>query len=105
MPEDFVKAAEIGDLSPGDKKLIQIEDEYFTLVNSDGTYYALDAECSHAYALMSYGQLHGGELMCPLHGAMFDVKTGDALSAPATRPLTVYPVKVEGNDILIGPPD
>ena len=99
MPEDFVKAAEIGDLSPGEKKLIRIEDEYFTLVNSDGTYYALD------YALMSYGQLYGDELMCPLHGAMFDVKTGDALSAPATRPLTVYPVRIEGNDILIGPPD
>ena len=105
MPEDFVKVASTGELSPGTKKLVQIGDERILLVNVKGTYYAVDEECTHAYARLSYGQVYGEELTCPLHGAVFDVTTGSVVSPPADEGLVIYPVRIEGEDILIGPPE
>ena len=104
MPRDFEKAAHVGELSPGDKKLVLIGDERVVLANVGGSYYAVEEECTHAYGRLSMGQLYGEELMCPVHGAAFDVRTGAALSPPACEGLRVYPVRVEGDDILIGPP-
>ena len=104
MPQDFTKAARTGDLSPGEKKLVRVGEESILLVNLEGSYYALDGECPHAYAVLSMGQLYGHELVCPLHGSAFDVKTGAVLSPPSDRGLTVYAVRVQGDDILVGPP-
>ena len=104
MPTEFVIAASTGDLSPGEKKMIQLGKEYIMLANVDGSYFAVDVECTHAYAFLSMGPLDGEEVTCPLHGAVFNVKTGKALTAPAQLPLMVYQVKVDGDDILIGPP-
>ena len=105
MPQDFVKVAHISQLLPGDKVLVHIGDEQILLVNVAGSYYAVDGECPHAYAFLSYGQLYGDEVMCPLHGSAFNVKTGAVLSPPAADDLTVYPVRIEGDDILVGPPE
>ena len=49
--------------------------------------FALDNICSHAYARMSEGRLRGTRLICPLHGASFDVRDGRVLGPPATQPL------------------
>jgi nitrite reductase/ring-hydroxylating ferredoxin subunit len=50
--------------------------------------------CTHALARMSEGRLKGTRLICPMHGAAFDVKTGAVLSAPATQPLTSHTVRI-----------
>jgi nitrite reductase/ring-hydroxylating ferredoxin subunit len=57
----------------------------------DGVF-ALDNICTHAFARLSEGRLRGTRLICPLHGAGFDVRDGRALSAPATQPLTTHRV-------------
>ena len=103
MREEFVKAAQVGELSPGQKKLVRIGDEFILLVNLGGSYYAVDDECPHAYALLHAGQLYGDEVMCPLHGSAFNVRSGEVLSPPAAQGLKVYPVRVEGGDVLVGP--
>ncbi len=104
MPEEYVKAASVGDLAPGEKKLVRLGPERILLANVDGEYYAVDELCPHAYALLSRGQLDGDELMCPLHASSFNVRTGQVLSPPCAEDLTVYPVTIEGEDILVGPP-
>ena len=58
---------------------------------------ALDNVCSHAYALMHEGRLRGNRLICPLHGASFDCRSGAVLGAPATSPLATFAVRV-GDD-------
>ena len=63
--------------------------------------YALDNICSHAYARLNEGRLRGHRLICPLHGAAFDVRDGRALGAPATRPLAMHAVDVVGDRIEI----
>jgi nitrite reductase/ring-hydroxylating ferredoxin subunit len=103
-PPGFVKVAKTGELSPGDKKLVNIGDQRILLVNVDGSYYAVDEVCPHALAFLSMGQLYNDEVVCPLHGSAFDIKTGAVLSPPAMDSLAVYPVKVEGEHILVGAP-
>ena len=56
--------------------------------------HALDNICSHAYARLNEGRLRGTRLICPLHGASFDVRDGRALAAPASRPLATYAILV-----------
>ena len=70
----------------------------------NGEYFALDDICTHAYAAMSDGYIEDGNIECPLHGACFDIKTGKALTAPATVDLRKFPVKVEGDQIFVGVP-
>ena len=104
MPQDFVKVAQAGELGPGQMKLVELGDERILLANVGGQLHAVDEVCSHAYAPLSEGDINGVEIECPLHGSVFDVTTGQPLSPPADEGLTVYQVRVEGNDILIGPP-
>ena len=104
MPKCFVKAARTGELSPGEKKLVQVGDQRILLVNVEGNYYAVDEECPHAYAMLSMGQMYGDEIVCLVHGSAFNVKTGAVLSPPASEGLASYPVRIRGDDILIGPP-
>ncbi|MGC8517797.1 MAG: Rieske (2Fe-2S) protein [Steroidobacteraceae bacterium] len=60
----------------------------------DGGVFALDNVCTHAYAQMHEGRLRGVRLICPLHGASFDVRDGRVLGAPATEPLLRHEVRV-----------
>jgi len=104
MPQEFVKVAEAGNLKPGEKRLVRIADERILLCNYEGKYYAVNDTCTHANGSLSRGLLHRHEVACPLHGASFDVRTGEVLTPPAMERLTVYAVKIEGDNILIGPP-
>ena len=105
MPQEYVKVAQTDQIPAGEKMLVELESELILLVNLDGSYHAVDAVCSHANARLSTGQVNGEEVECGFHGSVFSVRTGEALCLPATENLAVYPVRVEGNDILIGPPE
>ena len=65
----------------------------------DGEYYALEDVCPHAYALLSQGFVEDGKVECPLHEAVFDVKTGQCLHGPGGRNLHRYPVRVYDKQI------
>lgn len=105
MPQDFIKVATTGELAPGQMKLVELEgDERILLANVEGEYHAVSEVCSHAYYGLSEGDFMGEEVECPLHGSVFSVKTGEPTTPPADEPLTVYPVRIEGGDILVGPP-
>ncbi|MBD3703002.1 non-heme iron oxygenase ferredoxin subunit [Klebsiella pneumoniae] len=67
----------------------------------DGEYYALEDVCPHAYALLSQGFVEDGKVECPLHEAVFDVKTGQCLHGPGGRNLNRYPVRVYDNQIRL----
>ena len=101
--EDFLKVAVTTDLPPGELMLVEVEDERIALANVDGQYYAVTDECTHSRCPLSDGEMEGELLKCPCHGSQFDVRTGEVVSPPADEPLTLYTVKIEGNDILVGP--
>ena len=104
MSDDYVKVARTDELSPGQMKMVEVGGEQVLLANLEGEYVAVSDTCSHAYAPLSQGELSGEEIECPLHGSAFSVRTGEVLSPPAFEGLAVYPVRVEGSDILVGQP-
>jgi 3-phenylpropionate/trans-cinnamate dioxygenase ferredoxin subunit len=72
------------------------------LARSEGTLYAIHDVCSHAEVALSDGEVEDGEIECWLHGSRFDLATGLPRSLPATQPVPVYPVRVEGDAVLVG---
>ncbi len=80
---------------------VEPEGERIVLCNVAGTYYAVYDECTHECFPLSAGVLSGKTLTCTLHGARFDVETGEVLALPAYEPLKTYEVQVEGEDILV----
>ena len=103
MADEFTKVAQIGDLPAGGTKQVEVGNELVALINSDGEIFAIGGECTHAMAYLADGFLDGELLECPLHGACFNIKTGKAETPPAFEDVPVYEVKVEGDDILLGP--
>ena len=70
----------------------------------DGSWHATDNVCTHAFALLTEGWLEGDSVECPLHAGRFDVRTGHAMCAPVETDIAVYPVRVEGADVLVALP-
>ena len=101
--QEFVRVASTEDLAPGQIMLADVDDKRIMLVNVDGQYYALQEECTHAACPLSEGNLEGQVIECPCHGSEFDVTTGVALTPPANEPLAMYAVRVEDDNILVGP--
>lgn len=101
--KDFVKVAVLGDLPAGGMLLAEIDDERVLVANVDGQLYAVDEACTHSDCPLSEGSLDGAVVECPCHGSQFDVRTGEVVAPPANEPLNTYTVKVEGDDILVGP--
>ena len=99
----FVKVAEVGEISPGDMKVVEVGEDQILLVNVEGNIHACDDICSHAYASLSEGDLNGEEIECPLHGSAFNIITGEALTPPAEDSIRIFEVRIEGQDVLVGP--
>ncbi len=100
----FVKVAQVSEIRPGEMISVDVENEQVLLVNVDANIHAVDDICSHAYATLSEGELSGEEVECPLHGGGFNTVTGQPTNPPASEPLRVYKVQIEGDDILVAPP-
>jgi len=99
----IVKAAEVHEISDGKGKRVLIKRRPIAIFNCNGKYYAIDDTCSHADASLAEGEfLHDNcQVACPLHGARFDIKTGEALSLPAVTPVETYKVTIEGSAIMV----
>jgi 3-phenylpropionate/trans-cinnamate dioxygenase ferredoxin component len=102
VSDDFVKAGRVGDLVPGKMMRVEIAGRRILLANVDGRFYATADTCTHEDASLSSGSLRGELVRCPLHGSRFNVCTGRVMEEPAEQDLQTYPVRVEGDHILVG---
>jgi 3-phenylpropionate/trans-cinnamate dioxygenase ferredoxin subunit len=89
------------DLAEGTMTVRNIGDREIVICRTKSGLHALDNICTHAYARLNEGRLRGTRLICPLHGASFDVRDGRALGAPATRPLAIHTIQVVGDHAQI----
>ena len=96
----FVKAADTSEVQPGDCLGVKVEGVFIGIYNIDGNYYAMNNICPHLGGVLTYGFFDDNVVTCPLHMWEFDVKTGKCLW-PEQDKLPTYPVKIEGNDILV----
>ena len=88
-------------IQPGMGKSYTLADLDVLVCNVDGSYYAIEDVCTHDGAPLDQGHLEGNCIVCPRHGATFDVKTGEALTLPAVVPVMTFPVTIDGDDILV----
>ena len=100
MPE-FVKAATIEEIPPGRAKLVEVGGKEIALFNVAGDFHAIENSCSHVGGPLCEGEIDGCEVVCPWHGAVFDVTTGQALGPPAFEPVQRFNLRVNGSEIEI----
>lgn len=102
---EFEYVADLEDLPEGAMLGVERSDgEPVCVFNYRGTIGAVGNECTHAEFLLSDGTLRNdGTLECVWHGARFDCRTGRVCRGPAEDPVPVYPVRVDGDRIFIGP--
>ena len=98
---EFVKVARTDEVGPGQGRLIDVKGKQIALFNVNGEFFAIDNMCTHEEASLADGELSGHEVICPLHGAKFDVRTGEVLGPPAYDDVACYKVRVMGTDIEI----
>src|SRR3990170_7577403 len=98
---DFIRVAKAADVPPGQARTFSVNGRHLAVCNVDGTFYAIDDVCTHDGGPLGEGYLEGDQIECPRHGALFDVKTGKALTLPAVLPVNSYPVQVEGGEIKV----
>ena len=101
---ELIKVAETKDLPPGEAMSVEVAGVAVALFNVNGSYYAIADTCTHAGGSLSEGEMDGTVVTCPLHGATFDVRSGNVLAAPAPTGVSSYQLEVDGNDIKIEVP-
>ncbi len=97
----LTKVAEPNELAPGDKKLVEIDGRAIALFNVEGSFHAIDDICTHDGGPLAEGELFGREIMCPRHGARFDVVTGRPLCMPAVEPVAVHLVELRPDGVYV----
>jgi 3-phenylpropionate/trans-cinnamate dioxygenase ferredoxin subunit len=97
----FVRVASISDIPIGTLKTFEVDYTRFVIAHTDSGFYAVIDECSHDSAPFAHGHIRGHEIMCPRHGARFDLRTGAVTAPPALVPIETLKVKVEGEDIFV----
>lgn len=98
MSEAVARKSEIAD---GTTKRVTVGEKSVLLCNVEGEIFAIEDVCTHDGGALDQGELMGDRIMCPRHGAFFDVKTGDALTLPAIVPVETFKVRVNGDEIFV----
>ena len=97
---EFVKIAQVQDVPVGSGISIDHQGKMIALFNCDGAFFAIDDTCPHQGGPLGEGELAGTVVTCPWHEWRFDARTG-INTDDATCKVASYPVKVEGNDVLV----
>ena len=104
----YMKAADTSDLREGEMKIIDVGGTSLVLANVGGSYYAIANKCTHMGGSLGEGKLEGKLVVCPKHGAEFDITTGKAIGKAKVaffkmmpKDEKTYPVKVDGTSVMV----
>jgi len=105
MLDRFVRVAALSEVPEGGMLGVVADDVEICLARIDGELFAVGNVCSHFYTWLSEGELlaRDREVQCPMHESRFSLLTGEVNEPPAYEPIEVFAVRVEGEDILVGP--
>ncbi len=97
----FVKVLSTNQVKPSEMKQVKAGNQRILVVNLNGEFYAIGDVCMHAGCSLSEGSLDGENVICPCHGSTYNVKTGNIVRGPTTKPEPTFAVKTEDNQILL----
>ncbi|MGH7199158.1 MAG: Rieske (2Fe-2S) protein [Planctomycetaceae bacterium] len=99
----FEKIAETNEVPDGGRTSVLVDETPALLLHIGDAYYCIEDTCTHDGAPMTDGELDGTEIICPRHGARFDVKTGQVLCMPAIEPIATFEVELRADGIYARP--
>ncbi len=103
----WIPVADVCDMPPGMVLRVSYEEEVIAVFNAGGEFHAIGDTCTHAQQSLSEGEcfedVHGWVVECPLHGSLFDLASGAAISLPATGNAGLYATKVEDGVVYVNP--
>lgn len=97
----WVRIGEVAELPEGRGVKVEVLGHQIAMFRLGEDVYAVGDVCSHAEASLSEGEVFDDEVECPRHGASFDLKSGKAMTLPATRPVPAYEVKIEDGVVFL----
>ena len=106
--EDLLKFYQIADLSElgnGEKLYVEIGDLELVVFNIAGEIFAIGDVCTHDGAPLGEGEIEEFEVICPRHGARFNIRSGKATELPAVEDIPAFPVRMINNQIEVGVPE
>ncbi len=101
----FTRVCSLDDIAEDGALHVEIGELPVAIVRTGDELFAIEDVCSHAEVPLSEGEIEGTTIECWLHGSRFDLRTGEPTGPPATVAVPVYPVRVDGSDVLIDSTD
>ena len=98
---EFVKVARVADIPDPGKRMLEVDNTLVVLFHVGGRFYCIEDLCTHDGGPLGEGDLCDHEIVCPRHGARFDICTGKAVTMPATEATLVHEVRVDGDDVYV----
>lgn len=98
---EFLKVAKVEEIPNGEALAIEVKGDKLALVKVGEDIFCIHDICTHEHAHLSEGFCEQYEIECPLHGSIFDVRTGEVKSLPATEDVKTYNVKVENGEVSV----
>lgn len=98
---EFINVARIDEIPPGERLVVEIRRRWVAIFNVDGQFFAIEDRCTHDDGPLAEGELLGCEIICPRHGARFDIRDGKVMSAPALVDVPSYEIRVLGENVQI----
>jgi 3-phenylpropionate/trans-cinnamate dioxygenase ferredoxin subunit len=99
--KNFVAVAKLDEVPAGGKKLVEAGGAQILLCNSKDEIFAVRNLCSHAHETLECGRVRNGWISCPVHGARFDLATGEPKNPPATIAIDTFEVRIQGDTIEV----
>jgi 3-phenylpropionate/trans-cinnamate dioxygenase ferredoxin subunit len=96
-----IRIAPLDELPQGRGVVVEAAGHRIAMFRIEDSVYAVGDRCSHAEASLAEGELFDTEIECPRHGASFDLKTGNALTLPASKPVPVYDIEIAEGDVYL----
>ena len=97
----FRRVASEDQIAKGKTLCVSVNGREILLCHAAEGFFAVDNLCTHAAARLCEGKLKGNRILCPLHGAAFDVRDGSALTRPASIPIATYPLRIDSGGISL----
>ncbi len=98
---EFVKVTKVSEVPDPGRVTVDVDGRMVVVFHLDGEFFCIDDVCTHDGGPLGEGPLEDHCVACPRHGALFDIRTGEALTMPATEPTASHDVQVDGDDVLV----
>jgi len=102
---DYTYVSDVSDIEVGHSISVNVEGKKILICNTEEGFFAVQDMCTHALIPLCGGFIQGTLISCPLHGAVFDLKTGEVMAPPAFEGLETFKLKIEGTSISVKNPE